>query len=625
MTHRIEQSENREDGPSGAQQTRVTWLLIAILGLAFGLRVWGIGFGLPYDFSVDEIHEVVRALKLGAGEYYWGFGKGGLYYILFVEYAVLYVVWWLIGWVGSPREFAVLFIQDPSAFFLAGRLTVALMGTVTCLVIFFVGRRIYDWRVGLGAAFIGATAYFHGVHSHIINVDIGMTLALWASILAYLKFEEKRERRWLVTAGALGGIAIAFKLPGAIVLLPLLLAIGSCPGSWRDFRQMLKEAGIVVVAALVTLTLVAPEWTTSIGTLYKHFVPLVEESATPKGTFEGTLKEAVHLVTIRSGTEWIGYFKILLQDYNLPLTFTALLGAGVGLFRRQRWSVIWCVLIVVFLGIMTASDWGKPERYLLPIIPALWLLSSQGIAAVSGRHWWLSTAALVCVASLSLVALVRQDYEWTKPDTRVLAKEWIEANVPSGAKILMDGMRYRFVMSPPLTPNNSTVERQVAEAAQGKRLSRGVSTRTLALYAEAMEQVKGPTYELHSTVWGLGVEDLTYYVQSCFDYIITSSHITRKYESGITQERFPKSARFYDQLYIDPRFQKVYSVEPISWQRSGPTITAYKVLQTCGLSQNGTDNSRKHPQSQVDISNSTTCGLDDDIASSTDRSDSVGK
>ena len=70
--------------------------LLAVLSIALGLRLWGISFGLPYDFTADEVHEIVRALKLGAGEYSWTPGKGGLYLFLFAEYGLLYVVWWLV-------------------------------------------------------------------------------------------------------------------------------------------------------------------------------------------------------------------------------------------------------------------------------------------------------------------------------------------------------------------------------------------------------------------------------------------------------------------------------------------------------------------------------------------------
>jgi len=33
---------------------------------------------------------------------------------------------------------------------------------------------------------------------------------------------------------------------------------------------------------------------------------------------------------------------------------------------------------------------------------------------------------LTCIVALPFITFVRQDYEWTLPDTRVLAKEWIE-------------------------------------------------------------------------------------------------------------------------------------------------------------------------------------------------------
>jgi len=68
------------------------------------------------------------------------------------------------------------------------------MGTLTCLVIFSDGRRIYDWRVGLGAAFIGATRLTKRNVSHMINVDIGMYFSRMDSVLAYLEYENKTEQ-----------------------------------------------------------------------------------------------------------------------------------------------------------------------------------------------------------------------------------------------------------------------------------------------------------------------------------------------------------------------------------------------------------------------------------------------
>jgi hypothetical protein len=105
------------ESPPGRQGRWVAICLLMIVGLALGLRVWGIRFGLPYDFTYDEIHEIVRAFKLGMGEYYWAsIGKGGLYYFLFVEYGLMYVIWSMMGKVTSTHDFAMLYFQDASPF-----------------------------------------------------------------------------------------------------------------------------------------------------------------------------------------------------------------------------------------------------------------------------------------------------------------------------------------------------------------------------------------------------------------------------------------------------------------------------------------------------------------------------
>jgi hypothetical protein len=44
------------------------WLLLGFITLsALILRVWGIGFGLPYLYHLDEHYYINTALKLGSG------------------------------------------------------------------------------------------------------------------------------------------------------------------------------------------------------------------------------------------------------------------------------------------------------------------------------------------------------------------------------------------------------------------------------------------------------------------------------------------------------------------------------------------------------------------------------
>ncbi len=43
---------------------KVNWILIAIVTLGLGLRLWGIGFGLPYLYHPDEGVPVSIALRI---------------------------------------------------------------------------------------------------------------------------------------------------------------------------------------------------------------------------------------------------------------------------------------------------------------------------------------------------------------------------------------------------------------------------------------------------------------------------------------------------------------------------------------------------------------------------------
>jgi hypothetical protein len=191
------------------------------------------------------------------------------------------------------------------------------------------------------------------------------------------------------------------------------------------------------------------------------------------------------------------------------------------------------------------------------------------------------SSVVVGIIIIPLYALIEQNYSWTRPDTRVLAKTWIESNVRPDSKVLLDGMRYRFIQSPPLNPNQDTVKRRMERAGNEEHLSRGLSGRTLELYAQAMAAVDGPKYDLYSTVWGINVKDLTFYVDSCFDYVVTSSMNANRFKDPGQIEKYPMSANFYRDISSHENFELVYAAEPAPWQIQGPTINVYRVLTSC--------------------------------------------
>jgi len=562
--------------------------LFAILAIAAFFRLWGIDFGLPYDgitydtLTIEEIQEVHRALKLGAGEYSMVFGKGGLYLILFAEYGAYFVISWLLGWVDSGREFAIQVLHDRTAIYVIGRVTVALMGVATCYVACRIATRLYDRRTGLFAALIGALAYFHAVFSGVINVDIGATLMLWLSVLVYLQYEETGRTKYLAGAGAVAAAAIAFKFPGAVAIPLVGVALLSAPQGNPAAGQLIRKCAIFGGTLLATLTVIAPEWMTSIGYLFRYnFMASVQ--AAQAAASDTDLHADIKSITVMQ-TEWTaGYLKHLVNEYNLALTATAVFGALIGLLRRNRWDLILAGLVIAFIGVMSLSGRTQPERYLLPIVPALWILGARGAMALGKYRAWLPAAAVSIVVMVPAYWLARAAVEKSQLDTRIHAKEWFEANVPAGALVLMDGMRYRFSQGPPLNPDAATIEGKVDKAIEeGGNFGRGVSEESLDIYEEAMKTASGPKYRLVSTVHGLEVRDIAYYAEHCFDYIVTSSMIASRFTKGSAgRQMFPESAAFYESLGSDPRVRLMHEEVAEPWGKSGPTIRIYRVDNQC--------------------------------------------
>ena len=587
-----QQHASRAGGGLRGKARSAGWLLLGICVLGLAVRLWGIDYGLPHEgmtykqVTFEESKEVHRAFKLGIGEYVWNFGKGGMFWILFFEFGIYYGISLLFGWVNDSREFALRVLEDRTTAYMIGRVTVAFMGVLTCAVIYGLGRRLYDARTGLIAALIGALAYHHVQTSTVINVDIGMVLFLWASLLCYVIYEQEGRLRWLAGAGALAGVSVAFKLPGVFGVGLICVALLSKPG--RDYRprRLVQEGMAFFGASAVALTITAPEWIPwFIGRASNTFASIAGSLA--YAAEDVSLDDQIWDLTQQRPGFKLGYFANLLREYNVALTVMAAVGFAWGLLRLRRWDILLGLFAIGYLLFISFHPRPTADRYMMPAIPVLWLLGARAIAQLSTRYRLLLPVGLVVILAMPSIHLARAAVERSHLDTRLVAKGWIEENVPNGSRILIDGMQHRLIPSPPLLPNDVSIERRIGRAArqveQGMDIGRGVNRLTLKLYRESLEEAAGRRYDLYSTMHGLAVKPPSYYIEECFDYVVTSSSVTNKFRpGGRGREMNPEAAFFYDQLDVDPSFVKVYEVSATPWGHSGPTISVYRLMNECG-------------------------------------------
>jgi len=243
-----------------ARRSPLSALMVTIIVVALALRLWGIWFGLPYLLHNDEGFEVIRALQLGNGDFDFSrIGKGGYFYVLFVEYGILFVIFNILGVVGSSNDFAQLFVSDPSMFYLTGRATTAVIGTATVFAVYRIGRLAYSERAAVFAAGFLSLNVLHATLSHYITVDVPMVFLATTSLYFAIKLALTGGAREYWSAALFAALATATKLPAIVLLLPLLIAHVYCVArSGGGAKALLSgrplwQAAAIFVGAYVVL------------------------------------------------------------------------------------------------------------------------------------------------------------------------------------------------------------------------------------------------------------------------------------------------------------------------------------------------------------------------------------
>jgi len=419
----------------------ITPFVLAILVAAgFVLRAWGVGFGLPILSNLyvrpDESLIVEPALhlfeRLGDPRFY-------VYPALVSEVtAILYHVYY---WVVNPfrdvpsSSLVSDFARFQDAYFLIPRWISVLCGTATIVVVFKIGRRLTSETGALVAAGLFACAPLAVRDAHFGVTDTPMVLFLSLCALYFLRYQEHGDTRVLVFSSALFGLAAASKytalLMGPRIALADLVKVGFS-GSWRT---RLKHLAIVALVPLGLFFLLNP-----------YIIP----------NFRAAFSELVSILKIfylwqEGDPPWsiglsLGRILRPLQFGPGELLGLGLAAAGVvftfAVPRGRKAAVFLSGFVLLHLLALVPFQHPVPFRYLLPILPFLAVLAGKGFADLFDsldRRLTKTILSILLVVSFSGAAArsVRLDGLLSKPDTRVLAGEWIRENAGPDTPIVL--------------------------------------------------------------------------------------------------------------------------------------------------------------------------------------------
>lgn len=538
--------------------------LLATLAVALLLRLYGISWGLPDVF--EEATPMREAWKM------WGWGPGVGFdpnphffhypsltiYCHLLGQGLLYLGMRLTGAIDSTIDFAALYAADPTPFLLTARVIASFFGVGTVIALFRLCRKVASFPAALSAAFFLAISTFHIERSQLVEVDVPLAFFCTFALLFIVGIVEKPSRRNYLLAGIFIGLAISTKYTAALLLIPLVIShllAGRVKGApdprkrkgghaRRIWIYLLLAAGVIALTFFITSPFVILDF----STFRAHM--LIEQTHMREG----------HFGLERAGTALFYVRALSGRVLGWPLMILAAVGIIFGIGRRR--SIPGLILLSFAVPYCIAvTTWAmKADRYLLPIIPVLLLFAAMAFDAIlrlpiiaMGRRRVTAAILLFVVVLISLAVGYPAHFQRYEPDSRSLAREWIEANVPSGAFILTESYGPELLGPQMLLSLDKGIRQALLE--------RIADRPQYAVQPIPMMQV----YPERTAVF----YDLPLYPD--VDIIITSGAITSRYRKE--PERFSGHIAFYREL--DERFMMIEKFEG----GTGPKVTIYKTRE----------------------------------------------
>jgi 4-amino-4-deoxy-L-arabinose transferase-like glycosyltransferase len=418
--------------------SKYKWVLLLILLLALGLRLWNINFRLPYVYHPDEPWTVGKAVNAFNGNlnphfYEWGS-------LTFYVHATAYVPYYLVGKMAgvfktradlpSPDWLVLGSFMAPSpSLWIYSRVVNVLFGVGSVLLVFLVGRVLVSNLAGLIAALLLTFSHTSVVHSHYIAPDTPLVFFVLLSFLGTaLVFQEGKLWHY-VLAGAASGFAAAVKYPAGLVIFSMILAHFLRYGK-RGLTEKKVYIGILCSALgfFVTMPYAVLDFTS-----FLH---------------SGILHDVTHYTGGHAGAEGqtLQFYFRQLHVVEGPAYIFAVLGLMVGLIKYRKQTVLLASFGFMYF-VLISSLKVRFDRTLLPVLPFVFLLAALFIGfflpkmeLFKGRvlKWLVVGIVIICMVVMPLPGTIKEIKNLVKSDSRDTARVWINENLQAKSKIVIE-------------------------------------------------------------------------------------------------------------------------------------------------------------------------------------------
>jgi hypothetical protein len=407
-------------------------ILLIIVIVAFVVRIIGIPYGIPQQYIADEFVQVAIGLKMLDERALIPNFPDIFYHQPLSAYISTIGIGSYLGWqmiTGVFENLAVMrefYSINSSLLLIVPRLLSALGGALTVWLLYFIGRDLFNKRVGLIAAFFAVFELMLVFINHSGRVwgymTVFIALALWASIKLFKKDSSKN---YILATGATL-LAAANTLPGIFTFVPTFFT----RFKWRN-KKIWYAMG-VLVAGVVAILAISPR---GLGALFFRFQKLSGSVFVEKLT--GYMLE----YEVVSTPLFNRIFDTPITLFNYAPIYMVLFTVGALLLWKENKKTFWFLIsfpIVYYFFIGPFFTFGWVARTLVPLMIYVLLFAAYAVEKLTTK---LKTHALIVVVLLlstpSIVSSIALDIKLLKEDTRTSAIEWTYENLPENTRLII--------------------------------------------------------------------------------------------------------------------------------------------------------------------------------------------
>jgi 4-amino-4-deoxy-L-arabinose transferase-like glycosyltransferase len=374
------------------QQPRVQILIL--LSFCFFLFILGVGRWDLWNPDEPRYAQVAKEM-VGTGDWILMHVNGNTY----VDKPPLF--FWLIA-------FSSFLWQGFTSF--SARFPSGLFSTLTVLLTFFLGKKLYGSRTGFLSALILATSFEFAYLSTRANIDATLTFFTTASIFFFLYWyqhikgegDEEKDKRSLSIYGFYIGMAFATLAKGPVgFILPLMVSLVYLlvQKDWKAMKRMRLLTGMALCFVVVL------SW--YLPAVLKGGQDFINETLL-HNTIDRFAKGSSH---IRPFYYFFTNFPVDFLPWFLFLPGAVVYGFSErkdGISRGFFFLLIWFVVIFLFFSVSR----GKRAIYLLPLYPAASLMVGRfwddylsGSGRFSVRETWITLPVYLFIILFFLMGI----------------------------------------------------------------------------------------------------------------------------------------------------------------------------------------------------------------------------